>query len=497
MFCTQHRRPTILSTLLGPAAAVGLVVGALAALAPARCSAAKAGSLDPGFDGDGRLAIGLDFGGNNNEDLIAIALQADGKAVAVGQVDFSATDSDFLVVRFDATGSFDPSFDADGLVVVPFDLVPGSNADAAKAVAVQPDGMIVVVGTVTSANGPGNTDIGVVRLLPNGALDPSFGSGGKTTIAFDLGGSGWDTAEGVVLQPDGKIVIAGSAEVASLSTDIAVARLTSSGALDPTFDIDGKVTIAFDTIPGGADLAFDIALQADGKLIVGGWTGTGAGNNMAVARIDSTGALDPEFGTGGRTVFTATGYPWAEIAALALDSAGRIVTAGLGIDLANPSDILVGRLTPSGLPDLGFGPSGDGTAAVDVAGLGSIDRALALVVLPDDRIVVAGYSDAGGTPSLAGASPDVALVQLGSTGLMDGGFGSSGRLLVPFDLGQQNWELASGLALRPDGRLVAVGTADGPAGSGFDLIFVQLFASVVFVDGFESGGAGRWSAIAP
>src|SRR5262249_26238123 len=118
--------------------------------------------------------------------------------------------------------------------------------DEATSLALQPDGKIVVAG-FSQYNATGDYDFAVARLLSNGVLDPSFDTDGKQTVAFDRGGSNNDQANGVALQPDGKIVLAGISQINSTGNyDFAVARLLSNGALDPSFDTDGRQTVAFD-----------------------------------------------------------------------------------------------------------------------------------------------------------------------------------------------------------------------------------------------------------
>src|SRR5262249_36070891 len=141
---------------------------------------------------------------------------------------------------------------------------------SAHAVVVQPDGKIVVAGSFVSN---GNADFAVARLLSNGTPDSNFGNAGLTVIPFDYGGNNEDVANAVVLQPDGKIVVAGYARARNLEGsdyDFAVARLLPNGLLDPDFDGDGKTTIVFDRGGGKNDVARAVALQPDGKIVVAG-----------------------------------------------------------------------------------------------------------------------------------------------------------------------------------------------------------------------------------
>ncbi|MER6352930.1 delta-60 repeat domain-containing protein, partial [Streptomyces sp. NPDC001634] len=202
------------------------------------------GSLDPTFNGTG--AVTTDFGG---EDLaLGVALQADGKIVAVGFTSVFGSD-DFALARYNTDGSLDSTFGTGGKVITDFGT--GGN-DIANGVVVQTDGKIVAAGSSDTA---GTNDFGLARYNTNGSLDNTFGTGGLVTT--DFGGIS-DQAFGVALQTDGKIVAAGFSN-ASNANDFALARYNTNGSLDSTFGTGGKVLTDF----GGIDEAFGVALQTD------------------------------------------------------------------------------------------------------------------------------------------------------------------------------------------------------------------------------------------
>src|SRR5262249_54933170 len=223
-----------------------------------------------------------------------VAVQADGKVIAVG------TDgSDFVVARYNTDGSLDTSFDADGVRT----LDVGGAADKATAVAVQSDGKIVVVGS-------DGADAVVARLDADGSTDTSFSADGRQTI--DLGGTA-DTANAVAIQPNGRIVIAGTN-----GTDFALARLNrADGSLDTTFNKTGTKLIDFG---GDADVANAVAVQADGKIVVAGTTGV----DFALARVNEDGSIDTDFDGNGLAVLDAGGGA-DTIRGLALQADGKIV----------------------------------------------------------------------------------------------------------------------------------------------------------------------------
>ena len=162
------------------------------------------------------------------------------------------------------SGDLDASFGDDGTVLLDFE------GDTGGAVAIQADGKIVVAGDSTLA-----------RFLPNGALDATFGGDG--TVRFDFGSSSYDAASAVALQTDGKIVVAGWSEDSSRNYYFALARYLPNGTLDATFSGDGKVLTNFGS--NGWNVAQAVALQADGKIVVGG--------GFALARYLPNGTLDP------------------------------------------------------------------------------------------------------------------------------------------------------------------------------------------------------------
>src|SRR6266508_4246568 len=157
-----------------------------------------------------------------------------------------------------APGDLDTSFGTGGKVTTSF----GSFYDEIDGLALQPDGKIVAGGYVETSST--DSDFGLARYNPNGSLDTSFGTGGKVTTPF---GTGYDWIGEVAIQPDGRIVAAGRATIGGV-TQIGLARYNSGGSLDTSFGTGGTVTTAF---AGGGGLGLKVLLQADGKMVVGGF----------------------------------------------------------------------------------------------------------------------------------------------------------------------------------------------------------------------------------
>lgn len=335
------------------------------------------GSLDTTFSIDGKAPYS--FGGALvGEDIAtAAALQPDGKIVVVGHTDYIADgNNDLAVARFNADGTIDTTFGGgDGSMTTSF-----GDDDRATDVVIAPDGKILVSGWL----GVGGSDFLIMRLNPNGSLDGSFG-GGDGKADFDLGGQ--DVSPSIALQPDGKIIMAGTAfGGASQAGDFAVIRVNSNGVgLDTSFNGSGVRLISF----GGTEQAVGVAVQPDGRIVVGGSI-TSVPEVFALARLTPDGQLDLGFGNSGRV---ESGVGFLDLAyGMALQPNGRILVAGETAELGS-YDFVVARFNANGTVDTGFG-GGDGrvvTPIVDPA----YDAARAIALDSAGRIVVAGYADNG------------------------------------------------------------------------------------------------------
>jgi uncharacterized delta-60 repeat protein len=278
------------------------------------------GNLDPTFGVGGKVTT--DFFGQSDE-AASVAIQTDGKIIVAGLATGMNFYSDFALARYNANGDLDAAFGAVGKLTTDFF---GLN-DRAAGVAIQSDGKIVTVGTVVPIGT--DTDFGLARYDTNGNLDPTFGSGGKVTT--DLSSDFIDTGSAVAIQNDGKIVIAGTAK----NIDFALLRYDIGGALDGTFGTGGQVTTDFF---GGFDRANDVVIQNDGKIVVAGSVNPDVSDvetirDFGLARYDNAGNLDPTFGIGGKvtTDFSATDY--AEGVAIQPDC--KIVAAGYSWQIQN------------------------------------------------------------------------------------------------------------------------------------------------------------------
>ncbi len=323
------------------------------------------GSLDAGFGSAG--IVSTDFGGN--DDAYGMALQGDGRVVVVGRVQI-AGGYDFGMARYEADGRLDASFGSGGKFSVDF----AGGTDYAWAVVIQADGKIVVGG---QASASGRNVFGLLRLRPDGSLDTGFGSGGKVQTVLGTGGA---LAYDLALAPDGKLVLAGVAQVGT-SDQFAAARYSDDGSLDGGFGTQG---IALVSVQSQAS-ARGVQVLADGSVLLAGGSASGVRNDIALVKLDALGKLDTSFGGGTGKVTTNLSGGRDSGMALAVQADGRIVVAGYRAAAAG-DDMAVLRYLADGQADAGFGSAG--ALAVDHAG--GIDRAQALVLQADGRIVAAG-----------------------------------------------------------------------------------------------------------
>jgi uncharacterized delta-60 repeat protein len=399
---------------------------------------AAAGDLDPTFGTGGMVTTDI----NRSTDIAnAVAVQSDGKLIVVGQTyknnDFSG--EDFVVTRYNTDGTLDNTFGRSGKVRTDF---PGLAA-VPSAVVIQTDGKIVVAGGAF----PLFTflgDIKIVRYNPNGSLDTSFGVGGIVTTTFPEGSYAFDVA----LQPDGKIVAAGTVFVNFIpgeqsDTDFALARYNSDGSLDTTFGNGGTVTTDFF---GNEDDAFSVLIQTDGKIVaVGSANNPASYYDFAAVRYLSNGTMDTTFGVAGKvsTDFGVAGFDRAHSAALQAD--GKIVAAGFAISQnGGVQNFAVARYTANGVLDTTF--SGDGKTQID---FGSCCQSAYQVLLQSDgKIITVGYANTESSDS------DFLLARLNPRGSLDATFGVGGKVRTSF--GDLNGG-ANGATLQSDGKIVAVG----------------------------------------
>ncbi len=431
-------------------------------------TSARPGDLDPTFGSGGIVVTGVP----GLYYATAIAVQSDGKIVAVGEVD-SVSAGDFAVVRYNTNGSLDTSFGFSGAVFTSI----RSSYDGASSVAIQADGKIVVAG-YSYDDIPGNSSFAVVRYNANGSLDTSFN--GTGIVRTSVGGHSRSSAHSVAIQTDDKLIAAGGSWNGS-NYDFALVRYNTNGSLDTSFGGTGKVIIP---VGNSYDSANSVAIQADGRIVAAGvsYDDNPGNSSFAVVRYNINGSLDTSFnGTGiVTTAFTgefAGGYDRANSVAIQTD--GNIVAAGVSTNYPNPNptfEFALVRYNSDGSLDTSF--SG-GIVIMPVGN--SSDLANSVAIQPDGKIVAAGKS-------WINTDYEFALVRLNSNGSLDTTFNGTGKV-VTVTPGNS----AGSVAIQADGKIVAAGGQDD-WNFGFMLVRYQGGSNANIRAHFDYDGDGRTDA---
>ena len=354
----------------------------------------QAGSLNLTF-GVGGIATTSFWQGN----MRSMAVQSDGK-IALAGYHFNGSSNSIALTRFNIDGSLDNTFDGDGNLST---LI--GTASEGNAVAIQPDGKIVLAGSSYDNSGSGDDVFLLVRYNTNGSLDNTFDADGIATTTFS--GSNGDIANALLIQTDGKIILAASHHNGSRQ-DFAILRYNSNGSLDNSFDTDGKLTTA---IGSSDDIAYSIAMQTDGKIVVAGQSDISGNNDFVLVRYNSNGSLDNSFDTDGKLTISI-GFAQDE-AALAIQANGNILIAG-----SNGSNFIAARFNANGSLDNTF--DGDGIAITPV-GIASSAEATSMEIETDGKILVAGFA-------FVAPGRDFALVRYNSNGSLDISFDGDGKV---------------------------------------------------------------------
>jgi uncharacterized delta-60 repeat protein len=328
-----------------------------------------------------------------------------------------------------AIGVLDTSFNSpNGSIIQPID----SSSDNGYSIAIQPDGKILLGGYCYTSN----FDFCIARFNSNGTLDTSFGSSGKVIQNI---GSSHDYGQSLAIQTDGKILLGGYCQGVS-NLDFCIARFNSDGTLDNiSFGTGGKV---IQNIGSANDWGFSLVIQPDGKILLGGTCQGVSNNDFCIARFNSDGTLDNiSFGTGGKVIQpigSANDYGYS----LAIQPDGKILLGGSCLNGSNP-DFCIARFNSNGSPDNSFGTNG--TVTIDIGS--SDDYGYSLSIQPDGKILLGGYCDNG-------SNDDFCIARFNSDGTPDTSFGSSGKVIQP--IGSSD-DFGYSLAIQPDGKILLGG----------------------------------------
>lgn len=323
----------------------------------------------------------------------------------------------FVTVGQSQNLQLDPTFGTGGKVITAL----GVKDDWIWASALQPDGKIIGAGYSTVEF---SLRQALARFMPDGSLDPSFGTGGKYVSTTE------PTSLAVALHTDGTIVTAGAKRDNNFYFDFAVTRFLPNGTPDPSFGTNGSVMTSFGTIK---DEAYAVAVQSDGKIIAAGASQTGNNNNdFALVRYNTNGTLDPAFGNAGK-VITAVGPMSDDIYSIAIQPDGKILVAGNTRD--NGDFFVMARYLSNGTLDPAFGSGGivKGESGFGVKAL----------LMPNGQIMFVGRKT-GFT------IPDIFVFRYNANGTLDQSYGSNGKAVAP-------GIRANGATIQPDGKVVVVG----------------------------------------
>lgn len=337
------------------------------------------GSLDTSF-GDQGIVL-TDFSYGNDDNAVAVAVQningVDKIVVAGTSLGYEYNDPNVAVCRYNADGTPDESFGYLGQTT--------SWGFIATSMTIQNDGKILVAGQSFSYD-PTPPDFALIRFKIDGNIDAAFGNNGVVTTDF----SGYaDVAKSIAIQTGGKIILAGKTMNAGGTSDFAMARYSSTGAVDQSFGTDGKVVLDFNS---NDDEATSVAVQPDGKIVVAGWETVVNGStytNFAMARFTSKGKPDLDFGNQGKLTTDFNGYDDAATS-IAIQNDGKIIAAGyagkMPASTGYQNDLAVARYDINGVPDTTFSADKSGKVTTDAGFTEEIKAS----VWKNDRLYIGG-----------------------------------------------------------------------------------------------------------
>jgi uncharacterized delta-60 repeat protein len=362
----------------------------------------------------------------------AVAIQPDGKLIVAGETcGVSTLNCDFLVERLTGDGALDTTFNSSGIAATDYN----GNNDYAYSLAVTSAGRIIVAGYSCST---AQCSFLAVRYISDGSYDTTFGGSGF--VVADQGSTD-AKAYALILQHDGKIVLGGYS-FNGTNDDFSMVRYNSDGTLDLGFGSGGVVTTGFGA---NDDQINAVVLQPDGKIIAAGQSCAAGSRScvFAIARYNSDGSLDITYNSNGK-VTTPLGSGDARAYALALQYDGKAVLIGQSCNLIDTNcSFAAARYDTDGRLDTTFNSTGTVTTAI-----GSVlDIATSAAVQPDGKIVAVGYS-------FNGANNDFALARYNDDGTLDAAFGAGGKVTTDIAGGGDQ---GNAVALQADGKIVAAG----------------------------------------
>lgn len=409
------------------------------------------GLLDTSFNSVGYNTF--ESGGNSHDSAEAVVIATDGSFYIAGYArNVTGTGYDIAVWHLLADGTADTGFDGDGLAILA-GPAGGTGHDFGKGIAIDSNGKIVVAGF--STNAAGNTDVVVARFNTDGTLDNTFGGDVNPAngtpdgfVVVDTSGAGsLDEGNAMVLDSSDNIYVAGTTNAAG-TNDMALWKFTSAGALDTSF-AGGPGYLSYGT--GGADAAYDVAIDGNGKLLV-----TGAAGGMAIWRVTAAGVSDTAFnGTGVAVDTGGTGK------SIAIDADGNILVAGDMVVTGNLNDMALWRYTSAGVLDTSFAAP-NGYVTHDGAGINhsnDYDYGYGVAIDAAGNILVTGST----VSTISGSvRRDMVVWRFTSAGVLDTTFGDD---VDPADLvpdGYFTHNAAAGANSDDQGKAIAIDVLGRP-----------------------------------
>ena len=402
-------------------------------------------NTNPTFNtGDGKLTT--DFGGNYDQ-AYSVVRQSDGKILVSGYTwNVSTSQWGFAIARYTSAGVLDTSFGTGGKVSTAFGTGVGAgNTGDGYSIAVQADGKLVVAGYVLNGT---NNDFAVARYNTDGTLDTTFDSDGKLTTDL-TGARSNDIATSVIIQADGKILVAGESHDGT-NYNFALTRYNTNGTLDTSFDGDGKLVLDAADPANNHDYGRSVAVQPDGKIVVVGfdYNTTRKFHDLTLVRLNADGSVD---GVRHSSIVGADSTEGHDVTIL---PDGKILVSGTSIT-ANDGDFALVRYNPDLSPDITF--EIDGGTAITV-GTGD-DHAATLYVQANGKMLQAGYATNG-------TSRDFALIRWNENGTLDTTFGNAGKVMTSF--GADHDQIRS-ITVQPDGKILVAGFSGNTQSTDFAL----------------------------
>lgn len=380
-----------------------------------------------------------------------VIVQTDGKILVAGESYSTVTNNyDFALVRYNSDGSLDTTFSGDGKVTTDFN----AGHDHGYSVAIQSDGKVVVGGTSEYGF---DDRFALARYNSDGTLDTSFGVDGKITTSIGLYHA---YGRSVMIQQDGKIILAGSAWN-GVDEDFALARYNSDGTPDLSFNGYGTLMTDFNLpvldVDSSNDAGYSVAIQSDGKIVVAGQSnyinnGIMYGVLYSVARYNANGTLDGTFGVNGK-VMTDIGVGQDNGRGVTVQPDGKILV--VGYSYTNYSDFALVRYSSDGSLDMSFGSGGK--VVTDILN-DSGDFGYKIALQSDGKILVAGYTDTGGyaADGVSALFQDFVLIRYNSDGTLDTSFDGDGIVVTDFG---STGDLGFSIAIQLDGSILVAGSS--------------------------------------